>query len=45
MVAAGGPGALFVGLVPRLVQQVPSTTICWWAIEQARDMLEPFTKS
>jgi hypothetical protein len=44
MVAVGGPGALFVGLVPRLVQQVPSTTICWWAIEQARDMLEPFTK-
>ncbi|WIA22871.1 hypothetical protein OEZ86_009816 [Tetradesmus obliquus] len=44
MVAAGGPGALFVGLVPRLVQQVPSTTICWWAIEQARDMLEPYTK-
>lgn len=44
MVAVGGPGALFVGMVPRLVQQVPSTTICWWAIERCRDALEPYTK-
>jgi hypothetical protein len=44
LVAAGGPGALFVGMVPRLVQQVPSTTICWWAIEQCRGALEPYTK-
>lgn len=44
MVAAKGPGALFVGMVPRLCQQVPSTTICWWAIERTRDMLEPYTK-
>jgi hypothetical protein len=45
MVAKNGPGALFVGLMPRLVQQVPSTTICWWAIEQCRDLLEPYTKA
>lgn len=29
MVKARGPGALFVGVVPRLVQQVPSSTLCW----------------
>lgn len=45
MVAVGGPGALFVGMVPRLVQQVPSTTICWWAIERCRDALEPYTRA
>jgi hypothetical protein len=44
LVAAQGPGALFVGMVPRLVQQVPSTTVCWWAIEQCRKVLEPYTK-
>lgn len=44
MVAAQGPGALFVGVVPRLVQQVPSSTICWWAVEQCRQALEPYTK-
>jgi hypothetical protein len=45
MVALGGPGALFVGLAPRLIQQVPSTTICWWAIERCRNALEPYTKA
>jgi solute carrier family 25 protein 39/40 len=44
MVRAKGPGALFVGTVPRLAQQVPSTTICWFAIERCRQLLEPFTK-
>ncbi len=44
MVAAAGPGALFVGIVPRLVQQVPSSTICWVVIEQCRALLEPYTK-
>ncbi|KAF8066349.1 SAMC1 [Scenedesmus sp. PABB004] len=44
LVARGGAGALFIGLAPRLVQQVPSTTICWWAIERSRQLLEPFTK-
>ncbi len=39
MVAAGGPGALFVGLLPRLAQQVPSSTVCWWAVEQSRVLL------
>jgi hypothetical protein len=44
MVAAKGPGALFVGIWPRLAQQVPSTTICWWFIERCRAALEPYTK-
>lgn len=43
MVAQRGPGALFVGTVPRLVQQVPSSTICWWCIETCRRALEPYT--
>lgn len=38
-----GIGGLFVGTVPRLVQQVPSSTICWWAIERCRHVLEPYT--
>eukprot|EP00198_Chlamydomonas_reinhardtii_P001375 XP_001690711.1 predicted protein [Chlamydomonas reinhardtii] len=31
MVAQHGAGALWVGVVPRLAQQVPSCTICWHA--------------
>ncbi|KAI8469632.1 MAG: mitochondrial carrier domain-containing protein [Monoraphidium minutum] len=45
MVRANGPGALFVGIAPRLVQQVPSSTICWYVIEQCRELLEPYTKA
>ncbi|KIY95208.1 hypothetical protein MNEG_12754 [Monoraphidium neglectum] len=45
MVRANGPGSLFVGLAPRLVQQVPSSTICWYVIEQCRELLEPYTKA
>lgn len=44
LVAAQGPGALFVGTAPRLLQQVPSTTLCWWALEQCRGLLEPYTR-
>jgi len=32
LVARGGPGALWVGLVPRLAHQVPGACICWAAI-------------
>jgi solute carrier family 25 S-adenosylmethionine transporter 26 len=45
MVAQHGPSALFVGMLPRLAQQVPSSTICWLVIEQCRNALEPFTKA
>ncbi|KAJ9506965.1 hypothetical protein QJQ45_016546, partial [Haematococcus lacustris] len=43
MVRRRGPGALFVGVVPRLVQQVPSSIICWWAVERVQKTLRPFT--
>jgi hypothetical protein len=29
LLARGGPGALFVGLGPRLAHQVPGETLCW----------------
>lgn len=45
MVAAQGPAALFAGMAPRLMQQVPSSTICWLVIEQCRALLEPYTKA
>mmetsp|Transcript_26483 Transcript_26483/g.67332 ORF Transcript_26483/g.67332 Transcript_26483/m.67332 type:complete len:462 (-) Transcript_26483:520-1905(-) len=42
MVQTRGPGALFVGAFPRLVQQIPSSTICWWAVQQAQKFFEPY---
>jgi hypothetical protein len=32
LVARGGPGALWVGLAPRLMHQVPGACVCWFAI-------------
>ncbi|KXZ43612.1 hypothetical protein GPECTOR_85g342 [Gonium pectorale] len=43
MVANRGPGALWVGVLPRLAQQVPSCTICWWAVEACQQALKPWT--
>lgn len=45
MVAARGPGSLFIGLGPRLLQQVPSSTLCWVVIERCRALLEPYTRA
>jgi solute carrier family 25 S-adenosylmethionine transporter 26 len=45
LVRRAGPGALFVGVVPRLVQQVPSSTICWWSIEACKGALAPWTEA
>lgn len=42
MVQQRGMRALFVGMVPRLLQQVPSSTICWWSVEACQKALEPF---
>lgn len=42
MVRLRGLGALFVGIVPRLIQQVPSSTICWWSVEQTQKALAPY---
>ncbi len=43
MVRRRGLGALYCGMTPRLAQQVPSSTICWWAVQQTQKVLEPFT--
>ncbi len=32
MVKQRGPGALYVGIMPRLAYQVPSAVLCWWTI-------------
>ena len=43
LVQQRGPSALFVGIVPRLVQQVPSSTICWFTVEACQKALQPWT--
>ena len=43
LVQRRGPSALFVGIVPRLVQQVPSSTICWFTVEACQKALQPWT--
>ena len=40
VVQGGGVGALFVGVVPRLVQTVPSGMLYWCAVEATRRALE-----
>uniref|UniRef100_A0A383VUC8 Mitochondrial carrier protein n=1 Tax=Tetradesmus obliquus TaxID=3088 RepID=A0A383VUC8_TETOB len=40
LVAKGGPGALFVGLAPRLAHQVPGAMVCWLAIESMQRHLK-----
>lgn len=37
--AGGGPGALFVGVAPRLLQTVPSTMVYWAAVEGTRRLM------
>ena len=32
MVRRNGLASLYMGVVPRLLQHVPSATLCWWAI-------------
>ncbi|KAG1679403.1 hypothetical protein FOA52_007694 [Chlamydomonas sp. UWO 241] len=43
MVARGGVQALYLGVVPRLLQQVPSSTICWYSVEACQRFLAPYT--
>lgn len=43
MVQRGGLKALYVGLAPRLCQQVPGAMVCWWAIENCSRSLQPYT--
>ncbi|KAI8462430.1 MAG: mitochondrial carrier domain-containing protein [Monoraphidium minutum] len=41
LIARGGPGALWLGLAPRLAHQVPGACICWWSIHAVhRHMME-----
>ncbi|KAK9809175.1 hypothetical protein WJX72_010841 [[Myrmecia] bisecta] len=42
LVAANGPKSLFVGLVPRLAEKVPSTMVYWLAVEGCRRALAPY---
>lgn len=39
--AGGGPQALFVGIVPKLLQTVPSAIVYWCVVEATRRSLEP----
>lgn len=43
LVAKGGLGSLYVGLLPRLAGEVPSTMLYWLAVEACRRLLEPYT--
>lgn len=43
LVRRGGFGALYLGVTPRLIQQVPSAMVCWWSIEALSRALEPHT--
>ena len=43
MVRRGGVGALYYGVVPRLMQQVPASTVGWYVIHTVQRLLEPYT--
>ncbi len=43
MVKQRGMQSLYLGVVPRLLQQVPSSTICWYSVEACQKALAPYT--
>ena len=43
MVKQRGMSSLYLGVMPRLLQQVPSSTICWYSVEACQKSLAPFT--
>ncbi len=43
MVQQGGVGALFYGLTPRLLYQVPSAMVGWYVIHSVQRLLAPYT--
>lgn len=45
MVAKNGWKCLYVGVVPRLLQQVPSAMLCWWSIEACKRVAEPHVQT
>ena len=40
LVAERGVGALFVGVTPRLLQQVPGSALCWWGVQAADKIMK-----
>jgi len=40
MLRDGGAKALYVGVVPRLLQQVPSSMLCWYTIHTVERLLQ-----
>lgn len=43
LVRVGGPGALFRGLLPQMVETIPSVGMYWLAVECTRRALAPYT--
>lgn len=43
IVSRKGLAGLYVGVTPRLLQQVPSAMVCWWAIAAFKRFMEPHT--
>mmetsp|Transcript_2226 Transcript_2226/g.5697 ORF Transcript_2226/g.5697 Transcript_2226/m.5697 type:complete len:592 (+) Transcript_2226:140-1915(+) len=43
MVARKGLGCMYYGVVPRLLQQVPSSMMGWWAVHAVVRALQPWT--
>lgn len=39
LVMQKGVRSLFVGLAPRLVQQIPGSALCWWGVKQADNLM------
>lgn len=44
LVSRKGVAALYVGVTPRLMQQVPGAVICWSVIEAFKRAMEPHTQ-
>lgn len=43
LVSRKGVGSLYYGVAPRLLQQVPSAMVGWWAVHAVARSLEPWT--
>ncbi|GLC69728.1 hypothetical protein PLESTF_000873400 [Pleodorina starrii] len=43
IMARKGLAGLYVGVTPRLLQQVPSAMVCWWSIAAFKRFMEPHT--
>ncbi|GFR50429.1 hypothetical protein Agub_g12649 [Astrephomene gubernaculifera] len=43
IVCRKGLSGLYVGVTPRLLQQVPSAMVCWWSIAAFKRFMQPHT--